>query len=331
MLNIKSILLTLMVLMFTNFQGLADVPGNSEITKWLGSDEKIEIEAIKEFQISMHERAYIATVNFLERGRYCYYGNLLILPDQKKAFEIKDISGREIEVLDLDKDGVSELEITGVGSGQGQTTVGKYLLSFTKDYAPSKIRYITASDDNLGSGGFNGYYDFKTLWEYKDLDGDGSLDVIETRSYKKWIDNNKVKIGLQNYTLIEHLLFKNGTLSRANAEMKPDRAVISKDVQNREPMNPVSSFDQTAEKIYCFAEFRNIKKEMPIKFLWFKQGYDTEKIFYAAVKQRIKPSSKWRSWSSITVPGIVNPKGNWTVFIVDNNNLILDSVEFRIE
>ena len=101
------------------------------------------------------------------------------------------------------------------------------------------------------------------------------------------------------------------------------RMEIASSVENHEPVGIAASFPATQEKVYCFLEFRDIKKATTVNVVWTLGGKEMGKIPLA-----VKAMSKYRTWANKTVSGM---KGDWKVDLVDESGTVLKSATFKVQ
>lgn len=108
-------------------------------------------------------------------------------------------------------------------------------------------------------------------------------------------------------------------------EVKTDivisRAVICKDIQNREPVDVGISFAADAEKIYFFTEIKSTESGQ-IKHIWY---YKNEKVSETTLDYR---PPRFRTWSTLQIKPV--QKGEWNVEVVYDTT-VLNRLVFKIE
>jgi hypothetical protein len=104
--------------------------------------------------------------------------------------------------------------------------------------------------------------------------------------------------------------------------MKLTTAVICKNVVDRQPVEPGSSFPVSVGKLYCYTKIDNIQNSASIVHAWYYG--DTQR---AMVSLNINPPS-WRTYSS----KIIQPHetGAWRVEILDTSGNLLKTVRFEV-
>jgi hypothetical protein len=112
-------------------------------------------------------------------------------------------------------------------------------------------------------------------------------------------------------------------VSEGSAEFTIARLVIAGSIEDREPFGVVDVFAVPTEKVYCFLEARDIKKDTTVSFVW----YHGEKKM-AKVDLPLKQGKRWRTYSSKKLFGL---KGQWKVELQDANGNVLQVVEFKVE
>ena len=99
-------------------------------------------------------------------------------------------------------------------------------------------------------------------------------------------------------------------------------AMISKNIVDRQPVEPGSRFSVSVDRLYCYSKITNIQNSTQIFHVWYFG--DTER---ARVALNISPPS-WRTYSSKLIQA--HETGNWHVKILDASDNLLDEIEFSI-
>ncbi|MDR2790401.1 MAG: hypothetical protein LBB59_05450 [Campylobacteraceae bacterium] len=195
--GIKKIMLILLIsiaFLFSANTDLQDVHNsaeditNSTILDWWGkySNEKLDIfTKPMPFFSKNREKAFLIEAGIFN-GRNDWHIIALIFPKiQEVKIVDKNIIRQDIKILDLDKDGISEVEGAVVYSGQGTQNGTKVILQFDNNFSISVLHsaamekssgYYTKTDEK--------YYDKQVDWRYFDIDKDGISDLIRD-SYKR--------------------------------------------------------------------------------------------------------------------------------------------------
>ncbi len=122
-------------------------------------------------------------------------------PAEKKAKRI-DGYAYDVHVMDLDGDGVSEIERNDVSVGQGYTIEKREIFQIVGVGIVKLLHSAKAEgNDGLYDSTDDKYKVEKVLFEYRDLDGDGVRDLIE-----RWTVEDKR--GSRSYE--RRFLFKKG-------------------------------------------------------------------------------------------------------------------------
>jgi hypothetical protein len=115
-------------------------------------------------------------------GRNDFLRVLLLRPQREEVCEIENPRIKSVlSVLDLDNNGISEIVAEGVDSGQGSEHGARYIMQLD-GCTPVVLRSVVF-EDNEGAYGreSNRYYRKDVKWSFVDIDGDGTLDLKETR------------------------------------------------------------------------------------------------------------------------------------------------------
>ena len=99
-------------------------------------------------------------------------------------------------------------------------------------------------------------------------------------------------------------------------------AVICKNVVDRQPVEPGTSFSASVGRLYCYSRIADIQNSTQIVHVWYFG--DTER---ARIPLRVNPPS-WRTFSSKKIQG--HETGKWQVKILDASGNSLEQVEFEI-
>jgi len=105
-------------------------------------------------------------------------------------------------------------------------------------------------------------------------------------------------------------------------DLKLTTAVICKNVVDRQPVEPGSSFPASVGKLYCYTKIENIQNADNIVHAWYHG--DTQR---ALVSLNINPPS-WRTYSSKNIQA--HETGAWRVEIRDPMGNVLETVRFEI-
>lgn len=171
-------------------------PTIQDIKKWWAKDNKESIELdgkLSPIHLRDKTLAFIASASFYERGRNFISNSILIRPD---IGEVRTTDLGSIEsVHDLNHDGISEVVVVGVGSGQGTTSYTNTLAQFD-GWTPIEL-HTAEYGDNLGAcgdpdDGLNECESIDIQWNFKDLNGDGIDDLEEIQTTTHDDDKNVV-------------------------------------------------------------------------------------------------------------------------------------------
>ena len=99
-------------------------------------------------------------------------------------------------------------------------------------------------------------------------------------------------------------------------------AVISKNIADRQPVEPGSSFSVSVGKLFCYSKVTNIQSSTQIYHVWYYG--DTER---ARVALNVNPPD-WRTYSSKIIQA--HEIGKWHVKIIDDANNMLQDIEFDL-
>lgn len=108
-------------------------------------------------------------------------------------------------------------------------------------------------------------------------------------------------------------------------ELNISRAILTEQVENREPVNEKSIFKEN-EKAYLFTELLDVGDETNIFHKWYTIDEEGNKNLIFDIKLRVK-GIRWRTWSNKTL----SIPGKWKVEIEDVDGNILKSIDFEVE
>ncbi|MDX1591005.1 MAG: DUF2914 domain-containing protein [Balneolaceae bacterium] len=93
-------------------------------------------------------------------------------------------------------------------------------------------------------------------------------------------------------------------------------------VENREIVNPGTSFPADVEQVFCFTRISGAEDETTITHIWYLDGVEM-----ATVDLPVRNSS-WRTWSSKTI--FSDWTGEWSVDVLDSEGNMLMSKTFTV-
>src|SRR4030042_4936827 len=151
----KKILIITAFLLSLNYNTFANAeivaPSNDEIQNWWKqhSEEKMTIHGAPVLiGLRSKEKAFLVPVYFMERGRNDVDHTILIRAAIKAVREVVDPVRRDSVAHDLNHDGISEVETSALGSGQGTTKGAKSIVQFD-GWKPIVLPQMEFND-NLG-------------------------------------------------------------------------------------------------------------------------------------------------------------------------------------
>lgn len=164
----------------------AQTPSKVTIATWWNQPERVEIGDIKKITLDGGETAYLASTQFVERGRNFSRGVLLARPSLKKAIDLSTLLDASFDIVKLSSYPSSESYIvtTPGASGQGDYEGKKTLLHFI-GWEP--IVVMTRKEfDNRGTTADGCPSTSRRFeWKFVDLNNDRELDLIEIRTDEK--------------------------------------------------------------------------------------------------------------------------------------------------
>ena len=107
------------------------------------------------------------------------------------------------------------------------------------------------------------------------------------------------------------------------APFSVERLVVGTDVQEREPVGITDVFPAGTEIVFCFLEARDVSQPVSIQMVWY---FGEEEV--ARVPLSLGAGSRWRTYAS---KKIGDRQGNWKVYLQDETDQTLGSVQFVVE
>ncbi len=177
-----------------------DQPDLPTIKKWLDpkSPANYKIIQIQPVHLMNKEKAYLA---ILEENNFRWRLLTLIRPQLKMAKIIEKGELESLNIMDLDNDGISEIQISGGGTYQGYTVSHTELVHF-HDW-DKKILLTATYEDNSGVDTKGIIYSISEQLKFGDIDGDKKLDLIKKYTYQ---------INDKTFHFTKSFLYKKGML-----------------------------------------------------------------------------------------------------------------------
>ncbi len=97
--------------------------------------------------------------------------------------------------------------------------------------------------------------------------------------------------------------------------------VVSRDVENREPVGKTSVFSADERLGYAYARVRNLGAPAKVEFLWRRDDR-----LISRYRTTIGNSVRWRTWSRAELG-----PGAWRVSLVEEDGNVLAQAEFLVE
>ena len=96
--------------------------------------------------------------------------------------------------------------------------------------------------------------------------------------------------------------------------------VLTRDMIDREPAEPVDGFASADRRGFAFARVKNPGEPTSVSFVWTRDNHH-----HATVHMNVGTSPSWRTWSSVNLqPGL------WDVQIVSEAGQVLGQKTFRV-
>jgi hypothetical protein len=191
-----------------------DFPTEDQIQEFLSKNNypKIEIydkdkSHIRTIYLRNHEKAYVLPVSVYQRGRNDMFQTALVRPTIGEARVLEGTIIKSVDaVYDLDNDKVSELVVSEIDSGQGSERGRKAIVQID-GWSPVVLheRPFTTNQGAYGDRDARSHSE-QYLWEFVDLNGDGTLDLKETG----FIVTGRDKLPPITELTVKEYLFLNG-------------------------------------------------------------------------------------------------------------------------
>ena len=93
-------------------------------------------------------------------------------------------------------------------------------------------------------------------------------------------------------------------------------------VENREIVNPDSSFSADVRQVYCFTRITGADTETSVTHIWYLDGVEM-----ATVDLTVR-GPNWRTWSTKTI--FSDWTGEWSVDVLDTEGNLMMSKSFTV-
>ena len=118
------------------------------------------------------------------------------------------------------------------------------------------------------------------------------------------------------------LLVPNSIYAQQSGDLNVAGAVICKNIVDRQPVEPGTSFPASVGRLYLYSKIADIQNPTQIVHAWYIG--DVER---ARVSLNVNPPA-WRTYSSKIIQA--HDIGKWHVKILDNAGNLLEDVEFEV-
>ena len=99
----------------------------------------------------------------------------------------------------------------------------------------------------------------------------------------------------------------------------PIKVVICSGVQDREPIDDLTTVDSSADRVYCWMELILDRLPSTVRHVWYADG---EKVGEVALKVTTAP---YRTWSAKRIR-----PGHWKIEVLDESGTVLAVKEFVV-
>jgi len=118
------------------------------------------------------------------------------------------------------------------------------------------------------------------------------------------------------------LLVPNPIQAQQTGNLNVASAVICKNVTDRQPVEPGTSFSASVGRLYCYSKIVDIQNSTNIVHVWYFGDVERARITLG-----VNPPS-WRIYSSKIIQA--HEIGKWQVKILDASGNALENVDFEI-
>jgi hypothetical protein len=118
------------------------------------------------------------------------------------------------------------------------------------------------------------------------------------------------------------LLVPNPIHAQQTGNLNVASAVICKNVADRQPVEPGTSFSASVGRLYCYSKIADIQNSTKIVHAWYFE--DVER---ARIQLDVNPPN-WRTYSSKIIQA--HEIGKWQVKILDASGNTLEDIDFEI-
>jgi hypothetical protein len=118
------------------------------------------------------------------------------------------------------------------------------------------------------------------------------------------------------------LLVPNSIYAQQSGDLNVAGAVICKNIVDRQPVEPGTSFPASVGRLYLYSKIADIQNPTQIVHAWYIG--DVER---ARVSLNVNPPA-WRTYSSKIIQA--HDIGKWHVKILDDAGNLLEDVEFEV-
>ncbi len=171
----------LLFLFFITTTIFSSPPTINDFMRWSNSTEEYKILSIEKIYTETKSEIYIALIAAYSRGECCNPITVLLLPEEKRTIELYAYElMRTLKVVDLNSDGVSEIELTGGFGSEGYYDGVKKLITIDQKYQSKELWRSNFSDD-CGTGRDSCHTE-TVEWHYQDRTKDSILDLVEKKT-----------------------------------------------------------------------------------------------------------------------------------------------------
>jgi len=146
-----------------------------------------------------------------------------------------------------------------------------------------------------------------------------TVSYLSGRNFmKRFLSRSGVSVAIVSLCLLVPYSIQ----AQQTGNMNVATAVICKNVADRQPVEPGTSFPASAGRLYCYSKIADIQNSTQIVHVWYFE--DTER---ARLTLGVNPPS-WRTYSSKIIQA--HETGKWHVKILDVSGNLLEDVEFEV-
>jgi hypothetical protein len=101
------------------------------------------------------------------------------------------------------------------------------------------------------------------------------------------------------------------------------RLLMCARLENREPVGIADNFPESAGKVFCFIEARDIAADTTLTVVWKHDGKEVNRT-----DLNLKQGARWRTNAVKTISGMT---GDWEVSVLNADGNTVQTITFKVE